>query len=279
MSLYICSLNSGSNGNCYYIGNDNDAVLIDAGLSCKDTEKRMKKLGLNMGTVKAIFISHEHTDHVKGLPMIAEKYSLPIYITPQTAKFYPVKLKLDLFRPFKALKPVQVGSLQVIPFCKEHDAADPHSFIVMGNGVTIGIFTDIGRPCENLIHHFRKCHGAFLETNYDEEMLEKGTYPIHLKNRIRNGKGHLSNRQAWELYIKHRPPFMSHLVLSHLSANNNREDKVEELFGQQEFETKIIIASRFESTQVYKVSHSGGNDKSAIAPGNYAIRPTQLRLF
>ena len=112
MSLFITSLNSGSNGNCYYVGNDNDAVLIDVGISCRETERRMKKLDLSIKKVKAIFISHEHGDHIKGVSVLANKYSLPVYITEATAKRGPILIK-HLSKTFKANKPIAVGELTV----------------------------------------------------------------------------------------------------------------------------------------------------------------------
>ncbi len=275
MALYITSLNSGSNGNCYYVGNGQDAVLIDAGISCRETEKRMKLLGLSMKTVKAIFISHEHTDHIKGLSTMANKYSLPIYITGLTAKHGPVMIR-HLSRSFKADEPISIGALTITPFTKQHDAADPHSFIIRYNGITAGVFTDLGMACKEVIRYFGQCHAAFLEANYDEDMLENGSYPIHLKNRIRGDRGHLSNRQALELFTAHRPPYMTHLLLSHLSKENNTPQIAGELFREQANGTKIIIASRYEPTDIITITAN-----TAGAPESLRIveRPVQLGLF
>ena len=111
-------------------------------------------------------------------------------------------------------------------------------------------------PCEQVIRHFKLCHAAFLESNYDDEMLERGSYPFHLKKRIRSEHGHLSNRQALELFKRHRPPFMSHLFLSHLSKNNNCPELVKNLFEQHADGVKMIIASRFEETAVYQIQEN-----------------------
>ena len=275
MALYITSLNSGSNGNCYYVGNGQDAVLIDAGISCRETEKRMKLLGLSMKTVKAIFVSHEHTDHIKGLSTLANKYSLPIYITGLTAKHGPVLIR-HLSRSFKANESIAIGGLIITPFTKQHDAADPHSFIISYNGITAGVFTDLGVTCKEVIRYFGQCHAAFLEANYDEDMLENGSYPIHLKNRIRGDRGHLSNRQALELFTAHRPPFMTHLLLSHLSKENNTPQIAAELFKEQSNGTKIIIASRYEPTDIITIT---ANTAGAPGPLRIVERPVQLGLF
>lgn len=254
MSLFITSLNSGSNGNCYYIGNEEEAVLVDAGISCRETERRMHRLGLSMQKVKAIFVSHEHTDHIRGIPVLSKKYRLPVYITDGTLSYSGMQLQQVL--PFQAFQPVTIGQLNITAFPKHHDASDPHSFIITCNhtDTRIGVFTDIGLPCEQLVHHFRLCHAAFLETNYDETMLEQGRYPYFLKNRIRGGKGHLSNTQALELFKAHRPPHMSHLLLSHLSKDNNSPDLVHSLFTQHANGTEIVVASRYEATQVFHIN-------------------------
>ena len=256
MSLFIASLNSGSNGNCYYIGNDNEAVLIDAGISCRETEKRMKRLGLMIGKVKAVFVSHEHTDHINGISTISNKFKLPVYITTGTLRHSGLSIAEHLIVPFVANKPVMIGNLSIKAFTKCHDADDPHSFIVESNAVKVGVITDIGVACEQVIHHFKQCHAAFLESNYDETMLATGNYPYHLKKRISGGNGHLSNTQALDLFVTHRPSFMTHLVLSHLSKNNNNPQIVEDLFAPHSGATKIIVASRYEETSVYEVSGS-----------------------
>ena len=273
MPLFITSLNSGSNGNCYYVGNNTEAVLIDAGISCRETEKRMKQLGLSMKKLKAIFVSHEHGDHIKGVSTLANKYSLPVYITPATANHGPILLK-HLSRTFTAKEPVIVGELSVTPFTKQHDAIDPHSFIIESNGITVGVFTDIGIACEQVTHYFRQCHAAFLETNYDEAMLENGSYPLHLKNRIRGNQGHLSNKQALELFRTHRPPFMTHLFLSHLSKENNSRELAAQLFTENANGTTIIVAGRDEPTAIFTITTSVENDAVTVF-----AKPVQLGLF
>ena len=273
MSLYITSLNSGSNGNCYYIGNGSEAVLVDVGISCRETEKRMKQLGLDMKKVRAIFVSHEHGDHIKGVSVLANKYKLPIYITKLTAKHGP-RLISHLAKTFTADEPVTVGQLSVTAFTKHHDAVDPHSFIVRYNNITVGVFTDIGKVCKQVIHYFKQCHAAFLETNYDEALLENGRYPLHLKNRIRGGEGHLSNKQALELFTTHRPPFMTHLLLTHLSKENNTPELAAELFTKHADGTTIIVASRYEATNIFTITAEGTTESN-----NAFIKPMQLVLF
>jgi phosphoribosyl 1,2-cyclic phosphodiesterase len=252
MPIYFTSLNSGSNGNCYYIGNDTEAVLIDAGLSCRETERRMKRLGLSMQHIKAIFVSHEHIDHVRGLAGIADKYNISVYVTPATQKGC-YHLKPEHAISFTAHEPVKIGALSITAFPKFHDAADPHSFIITCNEKTVGVFTDIGKPCDNLIHYFKQCHAAFLEANYDIEMLANGNYPAFLKNRISGGVGHLSNIEALEIFIKHKSDFMSHLFLAHLSKDNNDPTLVQQLFKEVAGEINVMVASRYAEMAVMSI--------------------------
>jgi phosphoribosyl 1,2-cyclic phosphodiesterase len=278
MSLFIASLNSGSNGNCYYIGNQNEAVFVDAGLSCKETEIRMKRLGLNIHQVKAIFISHEHSDHILGVSALAAKYKMPVYVSGPTLKeagFWKIR---QFTQPFTAQQAIEIGSIRVTAFQKKHDARDPHSFVVSEAKTHVGVFTDIGEPCEQLVHYFKQCHAAFLESNYDEEMLENGRYPFVLKKRIRGGSGHLSNRQALELYTSHRPAFMSHLLLSHLSKENNKPELVESLFNKIQSETRVIIASRYQESAIYEIA-AKENFLQILLPKIRPSRRQQLSLF
>ncbi len=276
MSLFITSLNSGSSGNCYYIGNETEAVLIDAGISCREIEKRMKRLELNIQKVKAVFVSHEHTDHISGLRVLSKKYQLPVYITQSTLRYGRCKIETNLVTSFRANEPVVIGNLSITAFAKVHDAADPYSFIVCCNQIKVGVFTDIGIACKNVITHFQQCHAAFLETNYDDTMLEQGRYPYFLKTRIRGGMGHLSNMQALELFKKHRPSFMSHLFLSHLSGNNNHPDLVHQLFNQYANGVKMIIAPRYEETGVYHIYNTTA--RPFISNHKRRISTSQLTL-
>jgi phosphoribosyl 1,2-cyclic phosphodiesterase len=261
MSLFITSLNSGSNGNCYYIGNESEAILIDAGLSCRETEKRMMRLNLSIKKVKAVFISHEHSDHTSGVETLSKKYQLPIYITDKTLGSGGFQIEKHLIFPFRAYEQIVYGSLSITPFPKFHDAADPYSFIVDCNRIRVGVFTDIGAVCKHVIAHFKQCHAAFLETNYDETMLKEGNYPYHLKKRITGGTGHLSNNDALELFKNHKAVFLTHLFLSHLSKNNNCPQLVKDLFDTYAAGVEIIVASRYEETPVYHIQNSGGNTR------------------
>ena len=273
MSLFVASLNSGSNGNCYYIGNEKEAVLVDAGISCREIEKRMRRLELPVQKIKAVFISHEHSDHIRGLHSLVKKYQLPVYITTPTLRFGRLFFADNIAQPFQPHETIRIGDLHITAFPKLHDASDPYSFVVSHKGINVGVFTDIGLPCENVIKHFKQCHAAFLEANYDDDMLFSGNYPYHLKKRISGGKGHLSNKQALELFRKHKPPFMTHLFLSHLSQNNNCPRLVEKLFSTHADGVTMVVASRLQETPVYRVSHSPS------LMHRHTVKPAQMELL
>lgn len=277
MSLFIASLNSGSNGNCYYIGNEQEAILIDAGISCRETEARMRQLDLSPDKLKAIFITHEHTDHIRGLTVLSKKYGIPVYITPKTLKSGRLELRTELVNDFTPHEPVEIGNLSVTPFPKIHDADDPHSFIVSGNGINIAVITDIGICCNEVTYYFRQCHAAILESNYDEEMLANGPYPLYLKRRISGGKGHISNQQALDFLVRHKPQFMTHVLLAHLSRENNHPDLVQELFSSNFLDSHMIVASRDSASEVYHITGTSIElrPRRIVKPVTY----TQLSLF
>ena len=162
--------------------------------------------------------------------------------------------------------------LYATPLCKQHDAIDPYSFIIEYDTICVGVFTDIGVCCANVKNYFAKCHALFLESNYDEVMLENGRYPLHLKNRIRNGQGHLSNKQALELFVEHKNENLSHLILAHLSKENNTPDLVKELFQTNSTNTLIEVASRTEASNIFTITNNS-------TPTIIIKKTEQLQLF
>jgi phosphoribosyl 1,2-cyclic phosphodiesterase len=272
MPLHIASINSGSNANCYYVGNEHEAVLVDAGLSCRETERRMQQLGLMMDKVKAIFISHEHSDHITGLPGLSKKFQLPVYITDATYRNSNIPLQAELTRGFSRKDNIQIGALTVTPFTKFHDAADPHSFIISEGAATVGVITDIGHACKQVLKYFSRCDAVFLESNYCPNMLEAGSYPYYLKERISSDEGHLSNQQAY------KSPKLQLLILSHLSKNNNDPALVEKLFLPHAGDVQIAVASRYAAGPVYTIENE--TVKQAITPKRKNAKVSnQLSLF
>lgn len=279
MSLFVASLNSGSNANCYYVGNNNEAVLIDAGLSCRETERRMKQLALSMDKVRAVFISHEHADHITGMSGLSKKYQLPVYITDSTLQNSNMPIEQHLIRSFKQNGIISIGDLKVTPFKKSHDAADPHSFMISGHGVNVGVITDIGYACKRVIKYFSQCHAVFLESNFCDTMLRNGNYPYHLQKRISSDEGHLSNTQAVELFQHYRSEDLQLLILSHLSKNNNKPELVEALFRPHAGNTKIFVASRYEASPVFYIEGKGNETGTIKTKRKTTKNEGQLSLF
>lgn len=243
--MIVASLNSGSNGNCYYLATDTDAVLIDAGLSWKQTLKRLDALELDHKMIRAVFISHEHSDHIFGLKGLYRKTGLPVYITETTLKeIRGNQVPAEAVHFFTAHQPVELGSIRVIPFPISHDAADPHNFLVTGADMTTGIFTDLGYACDVVKKYFTQCHAVFLETNYDEDRLKQSRYPAYLQERIRGNQGHLSNRQALELLKSCRSEKLSHVFLSHLSAENNSPELALKMLADEARSLTVHVTSR-----------------------------------
>ena len=275
MSLFVASLNSGSNGNSYFLASHETAIIVDAGLSCRETEKRLKRLGRSLRHISAIFITHEHGDHIHGLPAICKKYRIPVYVSPKTLGGSRMEIDRTLVHGIPTHEPIIVGDLEITAFAKCHDASDPHSFVVSKNGVRVGVFTDHGHACENTVHYFSQCHAVFLESNYDEDLLEQGRYPYHLKERIRGDKGHLSNKQALDLFNTHRSPYLSHLFLSHLSEDNNHPRLVNNYFLKHSGTTEIVVASRKKESGLYHIRNAPAKRRIAVG-----VKETvQLGLF
>lgn len=250
--MKYCSIASGSNGNCYYVAEGEDAVLIDVGINAKHIEIRMQRLNINPKSIKAIFITHEHTDHIKGLSVFSKRYQIPVYITPGSYKGSKLHMPAELINFIAADERVKIGSLTIMGIPKYHDAKEPCSFVVTNGKTNISILTDLGRGCDNVKHVIEHSDVLLLESNYDEEMLDKGRYSFFLKNRIRSGWGHISNNTALELFNNHRSSRLKHLILGHLSGENNSVELVLETFQSYCQDIKLSIATRDEETEIFE---------------------------
>lgn len=249
--MKYCSIASGSNGNCYYVAHGEDAVLIDIGINTKHVELRMQRLGIDPASIKAIFITHEHTDHIRGLSVFSKRYQIPVYITAGSYKGTRLRLPEELLHIILPNAKVRIGDLDVMGIPKYHDAKEPCSFVVSDGKVNVAIMTDIGRACDNVKYVVRHSDVLLLESNYDEQMLEQGRYSFFLKNRIRSGWGHISNRTALELLLEHRTDRLKHLILGHLSAENNTVEKVWQTFEPHCDGMQLSIASRYQESELF----------------------------
>ncbi|MEI5985511.1 MULTISPECIES: MBL fold metallo-hydrolase [Sphingobacterium] len=252
--IRYCALASGSNGNSYYIAKGNTAILVDVGINNKHLHLRMASLGINPASIDAIFITHEHTDHICGLAVFAKRYQIPVYLTVGTYESSRIQLPEYLLHFIKADSIVNVGDLSVYGIPKYHDAKEPCSFMVTDGEINISVLTDIGRICVNVMKAIEISDVLFLESNFDEDMLQNGRYPYYLKNRIRGGEGHLSNRISMDAFLAHRSSRMKHLILGHLSGENNRVELVEELFAPHCVEMILSVAKRTEPSALFQIA-------------------------
>ena len=248
----ICALASGSNGNSYYIGNETEAILIDAGIYYKRLKERLADAGLSKSKIKAIFISHEHTDHIQGVRVTTKKLEVPAIFSRLTLQHAQRKHRPDLFAYFEPGVVYKFGNISVFPFLKNHDAIEPCSFRVEIGGKHIGVFTDIGAADDTFIAEFAKCDAVFLETNYDKDMLWNGHYPYYIKQRVDSDRGHLSNEQALELVQKHASPNLEYIFLSHISDSNNTYDLAKEAFAPLNDKHKVLLTSREGISEIVK---------------------------
>lgn len=229
MAVRVAVLASGSRGNCTVLSSSEGSILVDAGLSCRETLRRMKAVGEDPHRVKAIVISHEHADHVAGLQVLSAKLKVPVYMTQATYESWRKFTrdqegkpgKLEQREHFQAGRSFCIGSITVNSFTTSHDAADPCGFTFTSEGVKIGIVTDLGAIKPNVKDALRGCDGLLIESNHDLEMLRNGPYPWMVKQRVMSRVGHLSNSALADFLASDYDGSASFLVLLHLSEQNN----------------------------------------------------------
>ena len=224
--LSVCVLGSGSKGNAIYVTDGSTSVLIDAGLSGKEIQRRMDIRGLSMEGVDAIVISHEHSDHIKGAGVLSRRFKLPVYINEKTylageqiiGKPHDLNI-MDCGTSF------YINDLKLHPFSTSHDAADPSGFSIEKNGTKIGLATDLGVASLVVKEHLRRSNLLIIESNHDPVMLiENDNYPWQLKQRVKSRKGHLANEEMSCLLAELIHDRLHHVILAHLSEENNTPD-------------------------------------------------------
>lgn len=215
----VSVLASGSSGNCFYIESNKGAILVDAGISCKKITQRLESIEKNIENIKGIFITHEHTDHINGIQTLSRNHNIPIFINKGTLN--NSYLDMGNINIIKSDEEIEFNGLHILPFSKCHDSAEPVSYLIKNGTKKISVITDIGCCCENVIQSVKESDLIILESNHDLNMLKKGAYPYFLKKRIAGTKGHLSNYEAGLLVLEHGNKKLRHVLLSHLSLNNN----------------------------------------------------------
>ncbi|HKH99532.1 MAG TPA: MBL fold metallo-hydrolase [Candidatus Sulfotelmatobacter sp.] len=230
--MSVSMLASGSRGNCAMVSSASTNILVDAGISGRETFKRMKALGEDPHSLSAILITHEHSDHIYGLATLAKRLRIPVFMTGATHQAWARALrdqrgekpKLEKFERFESGHRFQVGDIEVKPFTIPHDAADPVGFTFRAEGVKVGFATDLGYLPVSVRDHLRGCDVLVMESNHDLEMLRVGPYPWSVKQRVMSRVGHLSNEALANFFINDYDNSATFVVLAHLSEQNNHPE-------------------------------------------------------
>lgn len=226
--MNFCSLASGSKGNSWLLSNGKKNILIDCGLNMSELENRLNKINLSAAQISALFVTHEHIDHVRGIRALRKKFSqLPVFSSRGTAINF-TDLGINYLRDNNE---VEIGDFKVRAFTVPHDSKEPLQFAITHGKKQMAILTDIGHHTKKTINHLQNCQALVLEFNYDHKMLKNGDYPLALKKRIMGNYGHLSNEQAEEILIQilsKQNCQLKNVVAAHLSENNNCSKIVEQ---------------------------------------------------
>lgn len=258
-----CSLFSGSSGNSFLIQSDKTNILIDAGVSCKKIEQALQNINVSFSDITAILITHEHTDHIKGLNTIFAKYNIPIYANKKTweamgeaAKKIPIKAR-NFFENDISFK---LENLEIFPFSTPHDAANPCGFNIYYDNKKISIATDLGYVSDNVFNALKNSSFLFLESNYSQDILKYSSYPYMLKKRINGKLGHLENSCTGQTICRLVDYGLKNVLLIHLSKENNfpelaYQTVIEELEKSNSSENvSIAVAPRDVPSKFFKVS-------------------------
>lgn len=219
-SLRFASLGSGSRGNSTLVEWGAGTLLIDCGFSVKETNQRLERLGKRAEDLTAILVTHEHADHIKGVAPLARRYDLPVYMTPGTFQSRDLGELPDL-RLIGGYAPFELDQLGITPVAVPHDAREPAQFIFEYAGIRLGILTDLGSITAHVEEHYQGLDAMVLEANHDPFMLASGPYPPSLKQRVGGLWGHLSNQQAAGFLQRLECSRLQHLVVAHISQQNN----------------------------------------------------------
>jgi phosphoribosyl 1,2-cyclic phosphodiesterase len=275
MIFKVHVLGSGSRGNSILIEGSETCLLVDAGFSGRQIERRLEAVDIPPESVGALVITHEHRDHTQGMGVFARRWDIPIYIARATAKSCSALLNGDEeLRFYRAGQAIDVGDLRVEPFLTCHDAIDPIGVTVRQrpSALKVGIATDLGTPTLSVRHALRQCDLLILEANHDDLMLRNSPYPWSVKSRIAGRHGHLSNRAAAQLGVELHHPGLGGVVLAHLSQECNDPalalDVVGSALGKKGYEGLLRVAAQDEPL--------AGLDVTNLAS---AVRSPQLQLF
>lgn len=266
--MELCSIASGSSGNCIYVGNDATHLLVDVGISGKKTEIGLNSIGQSLNNIDGILITHEHSDHICGLGVLSRKYHIPIYATGKTIDAIKMsssvgKIEEDLFVPIQADEKFRIKDITVEPMHTSHDAVDPVAYRMKYENKKIAIATDLGTYNEYTVECLKGMDLLFLEANHDVNMLQVGPYPYKLKQRILGDRGHLSNELSGKLLKRLAHDKLQGVILGHLSKDNNIPElayetvRVELAMSSEiynEYQFPITVAKRDEVSPIIKIA-------------------------
>lgn len=223
--MRFCVLGSGSKGNATYVESGETRILIDAGMSGIELQRRLATIDVELAEINAILVTHEHNDHIHGVGVLSRRAGIAVYANPATFSAASGTIrKLHSYNEFDTGVTFQIRNLEIHPFAISHDAQDPVGFRISNGRTSLGYCTDTGKVSQLIRHRLTACQALVLESNHDIEMLQNGSYPPYLKQRIRSSQGHLDNLEA-SLFLKdllHEK--LEHVVLAHLSEENNDPD-------------------------------------------------------
>jgi len=252
MKLNFCSLSSGSSGNCYYLGNEFHGILIDAGISATSIRKFLKNMDISMQTIMGVLITHNHTDHIKGLEVLIRKNSLPAFTSNKIWKSILSprnKISTDCIREIPLMKKFHLAGFDIEAFPVCHDAPETIGFHICAGDKKITIATDLGHICQTAAPYIRAANLLVIESNYDEQMLANGSYPHFLKARIKSDHGHLGNHQTSAFLADNISDNLNIICLAHLSKNNNTPELVLQSL-QKTFSERGIALNRQQQISV-----------------------------
>jgi len=237
--MRFSSLGSGSKGNATVVQHGDTLLLIDCGFSVKETEKRLSLRDLNAGDLNGIVVTHEHSDHIRGVLSLAKKYQLPVLMTAGTAKSIKSTVGIELSF-IESDVSFSFGDLDITPVSVAHDAREPIQFVLRGGGMTLGVLTDLGSVTPHVLENYFFCHGLLVESNHDVGMLATGPYPPSLKNRVGGDWGHLNNQQTKYLLQNIHTEQLQQLVIGHISEKNNSLDLVKKVMSEVDIKASDI---------------------------------------
>lgn len=227
--MKFCSITSGSSGNCLYAGSSGTSVLIDAGISGRRIEAGLGAIDQKIQDINGILVTHEHSDHIRGLGVLARRYGIPLFATEGTIQAVTNmpsigKIPEELLRVVRADSPFEIGDLLIRPFRISHDAAEPVGYRIEHGEKSLAVATDMGCYDDYTVENLKDLDVLLIESNHDVRMLEAGRYPYYLKRRILSEEGHLSNESAGRLLVRVLHDGIRHIYLGHLSLENNYEE-------------------------------------------------------